>query len=399
MANSSLPSKVLVIDMDSTVGQRLSTPLARRGINVLTANNYETACYLFNQNFFDVILVESSFREVPGPVIMQKWRQNSHPDKKTSAFISLAGNRDELPSGELNLLKELQGIEVIFKPVNELQILPYLQRAFVTKQKSIKREQLRQSVDQLVSAGKVNEAIAATKEQLPSLGHNGIDILVGLLEHVGDNEQALGVINEALKHDAANVFLQNLKGKVLIKLNKNEDALKLFDHLDEKSPNKLSRIKDLIHLFLEHNQPDQSVEKMKQYLTFHPENPDLKFEMLEKLHDKGFDNHASRLGQQISNPMEIVRYYNNLGVAKAKTNDYLGAIKEYQKSLRYFPDFKENYRIYYNLAMAHLSLKSKEQIISADEMLEKCLKLNSQFEKAIRLRESLKQKRKIKKSS
>jgi tetratricopeptide (TPR) repeat protein len=80
--------------------------------------------------------------------------------------------------------------------------------------------------------------------------------------------------------------------------------------------------------------------------------------------------------------MEVVRHYNNKGVLLAKDGKVKEAIEEYTRALRFFPEFKENFRIYYNLALAHLQLKTAEDIKSAETFLKRALELEPTFEKA-----------------
>ena len=81
-------------------------------------------------------------------------------------------------------------------------------------------------------------------------------------------------------------------------------------------------------------------------------------------------------------PMEIVRHYNNKGVMLSKDGDNQGALTEYKRALQFFPQFKENYRIYYNIALAHLQQKTKEAYDIAHKNLKHCLSLEPQFDKA-----------------
>ena len=72
MANNNLPTKILVIDQDVTVGQRLAGPLSRHGVNCTTAKDIESAIYIFNQEAVEVVLVSTNLEEMPGLVLMQK---------------------------------------------------------------------------------------------------------------------------------------------------------------------------------------------------------------------------------------------------------------------------------------------------------------------------------------
>jgi tetratricopeptide (TPR) repeat protein len=135
-------------------------------------------------------------------------------------------------------------------------------------------------------------------------------------------------------------------------------------------------------LYLQTKEPQKSVEKFKELVKLKPESPDYKFEAFKKLYDAGYDEYAIAFGKEVAQPMEVVRHYNNKGVLLAKDGKVKEAIEEYTRALRFFPQFKENFRIYYNLALAHLQLKTAEDIKSAETFLKKALELEPTFEKA-----------------
>jgi tetratricopeptide (TPR) repeat protein len=129
-------------------------------------------------------------------------------------------------------------------------------------------------------------------------------------------------------------------------------------------------------------QPDASVAKFRELLALNPENPELKFEMFAKLYQHGFDDQAISFGKETAQPMEIVRHYNNKGVLLAKAGNMAEAVTEYKRALRFYPKFKQNYRIYFNIALAYTNEKNREAYVQAQEYLEKCLELQPEFDKA-----------------
>ncbi|MDQ3235645.1 MAG: hypothetical protein M3Q07_27865, partial [Pseudobdellovibrionaceae bacterium] len=90
-----------------------------------------------------------------------------------------------------------------------------------------------------------------------------------------------------------------------------------------------------------------------------------------------------------TDPLEVVRHYNNKGVALAKAGNVEGAIMEYERSLRFYPKYKENYRILYNIALAHLSYKTRPHYEIAMDYIMRCLELNDKFEKAQKTKEQI----------
>ena len=87
--------------------------------------------------------------------------------------------------------------------------------------------------------------------------------------------------------------------------------------------------------------------------------------------------------------MDIVRHYNNLGVALAKTGDVGKALKEYKRAVLFFPKFKENYRIYYNMCLAQVQDKSRDSYTQALEYLNQALSMKPSFDKGKKTKETI----------
>ena len=144
----------------------------------------------------------------------------------------------------------------------------------------------------------------------------------------------------------------------------------------------IQRLEQMAEMYLKMKSPDKGMAKLRQLVDLNPENPDYKFAAMQKLFDHGFDDHAQQFGRSLVSPMDIVRHYNNKGVALSKSGEPAKALSEYQRALEFFPKFKENYRILYNIALANIGKKDPVSLKAAEDALKKCLSLNPDFEKA-----------------
>ena len=185
-----------------------------------------------------------------------------------------------------------------------------------------------------------------------------------------------------LAKQPANTKLLNDKSKLLLQMGNTQEALAIMEKLDKVAPKNIERINSLAQLYLENQKPDASVLKMREMIDFNPEDPDLKFGLFSKLCEMGYDDHASKLCRDTASPLEVIRHYNNKGVALAKEGKIEAAIIEYERSLKFYPKFKDNYKIMYNLALALTSFKTVDQHQNALEYLEKCIKQSPRYEKA-----------------
>lgn len=381
-----IPNKVLVVDRDQAIGQSIKMSLTRHKINVDFAKDVSTAHYLFNQNTYEVVLVELDF-EVHGLVLIQKWRKHEVERKKNTSFIVMAGNRNDREPEETMLLKEMSGIELIYKPFTAVQLIPLFKKIAEHKFKRMELEQLSDTVRTIgKDRSKLEDALQMVQSKAELLGSQTPHLMRELYEYHDMWENALAITDKYLQENPKEISLLNQKGRILLHQGRVEEALKCMELADQQAPNNIERMNEMAMAYLKVNNPDASVEKMRKLIEFHPEQPEYRFELFAELSKAGFDEHAQSLCAETCKPMEVVRHYNNMGVALAKSGDLDKAISEYKRSLAFYPHFKENYRIHYNIALALLSKRTRMDIESALKSLDECLKLNPKFEKAQRIK-------------
>jgi DNA-binding response OmpR family regulator/Tfp pilus assembly protein PilF len=388
--SNALPQKILIVDADKSVGQGIKGALEKHNIKVDTASDLGTGLYMFNQNVYPVVLIELGFEELPGLVLVQRWRNHDVTDKRNASFILVAGNRDGHDPGQAKLIEELDDIEVIYKPLNPIHILPILKKAMITRARRMRFVEVSAQAMKLASRPEtVQNAIDFVKTNLKDLGPRGHDLLREMYEAQKSWAKAMDVVDGILLQKPENLNAINHKGRLLLKLGRHDDALKYMEHADKLAPNNIQRINEMAMAYLAANKPDMSVKQMRELIRYHPDQPEVKFDMFAKLQEFGFDDHAINLCKATTDPLEVVRHYNNKGVALAKAGNVEGAIMEYERSLRFYPKYKENYRILYNIALAHLSFKTRSHYEIALDYVMRCLELNDKFEKALKTKEQI----------
>jgi tetratricopeptide (TPR) repeat protein len=386
-SNNNLPAQILVIDDDSTVGQSVEGPLSSYHVKVVNSQDLETAMYHFNNQDFDVVFVELEFDQLSGLALIQKFREHQLAEKRATSFVLMSGKTR--PASDDNLMKELLDVQIIIKPFNLIQILPFLSRGVGSKQRSLKVEQFRSSLIALATKGKVDEAVDAAKKNIANLGSKGIQITCEIFEKVQRYQDGLAFISPIADKDSGSILYQYLKGRFLKFLGRHQEAAELLEATYKSSPHHLKRLQMLSDLYLDVGSPEKAVSSMKELVRLSPEAPDMKFELFRNMSDRGFDDEAKKFCQDTTKPADVIRYYNNRGVERSKSGDIDGAIKEYETALKYFPDYKENYRIYYNIALAYIKTRSSENYALAKGSLLKCLELHPSFDKANTALESL----------
>jgi tetratricopeptide (TPR) repeat protein len=378
---SNLPARILVIDDDPTVASGVEQALAKHKINVVKASDLQTALYQFNQNRFDVVVVELDFGPLPGLALIQKWRDHEILEKRFTGFIIATSS--QRTTGQDGLARELSDIEIVAKPIKDIQLLPILAKALAHKQRLLTFNDVK---DRLVmphlKLGNVQKAIDKTQQMISEVGDKAKRLLIEIYEGASRYQDCLDTTLKMIEGNQNDIHLMNTAGRMCLKLGRFADAKIHLEKADQLAPQNLDRLNSMATMYLQMKDPDKAIVKFKELIKLNPESPDYKFDVFKQLYDHGFDDHAVSFGKEVAQPMEIVRHYNNKGVLLAKEGKLQEALLEYQRAIKFFPKFKDNFRIFYNMALAHLQLKTPDDLKKAEEYLKKTLELDPSFEKA-----------------
>lgn len=380
MAND-LPKKILFVDDDVAVSEGLEGPLRNQGVQLVRALDLDTAMYHFNQQIFEVIVVELEFATLPGLALVQKLRANPHAERRSAGIILTSGQQRK--ASDDNLAKEIGDIDVINKPLTAIKLLPALQRALDQKRVAAEFNMVQSLVTHTLQKEGIEAAVEVIKKNLPRLKNRGHALMVELYEEAKQYPNALSVLDPLIEKMPQDINLVNTKGRLLLKMGDSQAAKECFEKADAAAPHNIERLKSMAAMYLELSDPDASVEKMKDIIKLSPEQKDLKFAMFKDLENAGYMNHAIGLCKSTTPPVEVVRYYNNVGVMLSKTQDFAGAIAEYESALKFYPSFRENYRIYFNIGLAYAHQKNQDSYLKAEQALVRCLELKPGYEKAL----------------
>lgn len=210
------------------------------------------------------------------------------------------------------------------------------------------------------------------------------------MRQTGDIESALRLVDTLLeRYGDSDIKLINAKGSYLMRLKRYQEALPILEKAESLAPMNLKRMENMVDLYMEVNQPDQSVKMSKDLIKLTPEKGELKFSIYNKLVEAGFGQQARSLCSETTMPEEIVRHYNNKGVAAAKAGQFTEAMKHYQQALFFYPKSRANFKIYINIALAEIHQKGDGYLERALKAINQCLHLNPECDKAAKIKEKL----------
>ena len=388
----SMPRKILIID-DSPFGLgELKFVLEKQGINMTTAADQESGLYQITSRLFDVVIVAMELKGISGLTLVQKIRQIPDVVRRSIGVIVMSTKR-ERSIEETNLLKELGGLEVIPKPFKPVQLLPFLQRAYLVMQGDMNFEiMIEKEIGHLIKAAKYTDAIDIIKKKIATVGPRGTDLIIDLYEKAALFKEGMVIIDALLSkpNNQNNIKYITTKGRLLRGLGQLEEAKKWLEKADALAPKNLSRMEEMTEVYLETDEPDKAVSKMKDLCQENSDKPDMKFEMFNKLSEKGFDSHAVEYCRESTPVTEVIRYYNNKGVEDSKAEQYAKALLKYNEALKFYPNHKQYHRIHWNIAIAIINERGEGYVARAIKALEQALALEPTFKKASDLMKKLK---------
>ena len=373
--------KVLLIDSDISAFKALENKLKQQKIDLYYAGDLQTALYRFEKQYFNVVITDANFPELDGLAIIQKFQSHDSLDKRN--FWSLLTISKAITKEQKLLLEELGGISRIQKPFNQASFASMVQKAHNSQIRRSLAQKVRTSIlNQYKKTGDISEALEETSQSKDTLGSEYSHLLIELLEKISE-EKALKYI-ETLPEGAMSPIKQlSLKGDLYLKCGYLEQAREAYEKANEFAPQNLERLKSLVDVYLESKLPEEARKTQQKLIDLSPENPDLKFDFFNQLCEHGYEDIASQFCQEISTPLEVVKFYNNMGVINIKSGDVDTSLEEYNRALSLYPKNPKNYMIHYNIALAHLKNKSaKNRIQTAKEHLEMALSINPKYDKA-----------------
>jgi CheY-like chemotaxis protein/Flp pilus assembly protein TadD len=379
---SDLPSKILIIDDDASVAQGVEEPLSRNGVRVVKAHDLNTALYMFNQQKFEVVMIEHDFEEMHGLALIQKWRKHEIKEKRYTGFILMITGK--YTAQDEALLRELGELETIMKPFTAIQLLSYLNRSQARKNQATSFATMLKRIEILRDGGAPPEAIIGKiKEQIGTIGPNGINLMCEVLEQGGQHQPALELVDMMLIKMPQNTTLLGRKGRILLRLGRTQEARDLLVLTDKIAPKNIERLEDLAEACLKSKLPDQGENAYRQLIDLNADEPEKRFEFFDQLTNYGYDDHAMKLCTDTTAPQEVVRFYNNKGVAHSRAGEIDTAIAEYQRAIKYYPNHRDMHKIEFNLAVAFYNLKTHEAMRNALDHAKRCVELNPEFEKGV----------------
>ncbi len=350
----------LIVDDQAVVIQPMRTILRNNGYRkVYTAKDGKSALGILDKNKVDFVITDWQMPNMTGIELLTKIR--SHPKYHHLPVLMVTEEMSE----EKIIYAIEEGVDGYQqKPFTEERIIDAIKRIFRGRLNPDEMQHQIQKLSLLKIYERYDEAIDYAQQLLTQKEHPAVlSILVECYFNVEDFENARKNIDRLLeiKNDSKAL---NLLGKICMKEEKYEEALRYFKQASVKNPLNRKRKIELGNVYVELGLADEATEIFDAIMASDPTDLNL-MDMGNVYLNSGNIEKAGKFLKQVVDPFpETLEVFNKYAVELRKIGEYEEAIQQYLKCLSLVP---ENHVILYNLGRVYFEIGRYEEALVALE--------------------------------
>jgi tetratricopeptide (TPR) repeat protein len=210
----------------------------------------------------------------------------------------------------------------------------------------------------------------------------------GVLIRRNKVEDAKVMGEQILIKEPTNLRAMSLVSRALMKQGRMEDAIKVMENANSLAPGNPERLMSLGEAFYKTNQPEKAKTAFNQAKDNDPSVAGDANKALGQIAiDQGDLAAATDLIRNSCSEDEAAGFFNNAAVQAIHQGKPKEALALYETALKALKTDRLKSAVYYNIALAQSDLKNFSDALKS---ISKALKLEPEFEKAIKLREKIK---------
>lgn len=350
---------------------------------VTTFTSTHEAYEVATRQQFPIFVTRMEMPTTSGIVLIQKLRLTGNYGLEPHMFVC-----DKLDSRLLNVLAEYDLDYVLTAPYNVAAITEKLKHMINSENNLPKVEAQYRDAKSAFSSGldeMAEEGIKGVLAEAPNL-EKAILLFGDTLLKRNDFEAAREQYKKALAVNPKSAAAAHKLAQLLTAQGDHTQAADLLNRLAEISPFSIKLLENagLSNFTIERY--DEAKRHMSRLTAIDEKNKTASTMTAEiKIKTGDFDGIVDVLSKS-HDEKAVIQFLNNAGARLSKGDDIDGALKMYTAALEQITDSKFLYAIHYNMAIAY---RKKKQIDKTKSHLEKALKINPTFEKAMEILEEL----------
>jgi tetratricopeptide (TPR) repeat protein len=175
-----------------------------------------------------------------------------------------------------------------------------------------------------------------------------------------------------LRRDPDRFQVLNLLGRVYLRMNEFEKALKCLEKAQKLAPQNIERILNIADIHFEMGQVEQSQQVLQQAIDIDPDSAAVKERQAQHAIEQGHLEQAGAIMNDLPVIDNVIRDMNNRAVAYAKNGRYADSIRLYQDTIRVIPKHEEDIKkaVTYNLCLSYVKYGELENALNVVQDLE-----------------------------
>jgi CheY-like chemotaxis protein len=349
---SSIPESALIVDTDGVILQLIRNHLNDIGVKrIFTCGSGQEAWKIAQTETPTLIVMDWKLQGMSGVCLYNRMRSTlALRDKPVLAISGLLGRED------FRLLEEY--------PCTAFLAKPFSRKVFQEDLEKLQADYLwlsqhRQQID--ATLRKIpRDGAEAIKQMKAVLSGSPNPVPVALIaaqklrefEFVPESEMLLRQILRIAPHS---IFAMNELGKMLHLQGKHNDALAVLEKASSFSPKNLARLCLTGEVQLNLGNPVEARESFQKALEIDPDSEQAQQGML--LATNISDYVSARAQDKAAMPHQFASLLNTIGIAKVRSGDFEGGIKQYRAAIAYVHAKDVAARLCFNLGLAYLRWK------------------------------------------
>lgn len=358
----------MIIDPSQPVRSNLQRLLESLGYTIVTSlSSNEDALNQMNMRQTQFLIINWNCTPVPGMIFLQKVHQS--PRFRYIPTIIIA---KQVAGADLRLATEL-GLKVILPENFDMAAAKKAITGLIEAEEKIHPEMLKvREAAALVEDGKTEQAIPilyASQKIIPDSSELG-RLYGEILAAKEDWQTAESVVMPAQTANQRDVSLKQILARVFARTGRQKQALELLQQLSEYSPLNISTLIGLGKAYEDDGQTAKAKETFGKVAQMDASNEEAKSGLGRVAVAEGAYQEALSYFSNPKTNIEVVRIFNNAGVAALHRGERSRAIECYHSAISLLDKNPDIYRVKYNLALA---LKSDDKLQEALDLLLECI--------------------------
>ena len=357
-----------VIDPDREVRSLFQRILESMGYSFVTLQETnESALEQMVQRQTHFLIINWRLTPMPGMVFLQKVRQSPK-----FRFVPTVILSKQMAGPDLRLATEL-GLKSILPVGADPADIKKAISALIEAEEKLHPDFVKlRAAAQLVMEGKSDEALPLLAECHKSMPKSpeAARLLGEVLSNREDWQAAEVVIEPAHIANEADVNLAQILAKIYSRTGRQKEAIQLLGQLSEYSPLNISTLLGLGQAFEQDGNAEKAKAAFSQARTLDPDDAEASSGLGRIAVGEGKYEEALQYFKDPKSNGEIVRIFNNSGVAAVHKGDLPRAFECYRAAISMLVDNPNLYRVRYNLGLA---LRSQGELLEAFNVFVECI--------------------------